>query len=310
MRRSGDIPWGEYRLGLLILAGIGLFLWASIRGGSSLFERRESLRAHFRNVGGLTEGSPVWYRGLEVGSVSKIDILPAGDSSFVEVRFSVKPQAVRSMHADSRARISAINFFGEKFLDLTPGTVGAGAVAHGQLLDTEETPDFDALMQKSEGTLGNFDRLSRDLNLIAAKIRDGKGSLGLLINDPGLHDDLRRMSREMTSLARAMNESQGRASGALVSMAVQLDTLTARVNRGEGSLGLLARDPRLYTSLTGAASGADTTFSLVAGGKGSLGQLVNDKRAYEQITQTLERLNALLLDMQKNPKKYFKVSVF
>jgi hypothetical protein len=37
VKRSGAIPWGEYRLGLLILVGLGLFLWASIRGGASFF---------------------------------------------------------------------------------------------------------------------------------------------------------------------------------------------------------------------------------------------------------------------------------
>ena len=29
MKRSGEIPWGEYRLGMLIFVAMVLFLWAS-----------------------------------------------------------------------------------------------------------------------------------------------------------------------------------------------------------------------------------------------------------------------------------------
>ena len=39
MKRSGEIRWGELRLGLLIFVALAVFLWASIQGGANLFKK-------------------------------------------------------------------------------------------------------------------------------------------------------------------------------------------------------------------------------------------------------------------------------
>jgi phospholipid/cholesterol/gamma-HCH transport system substrate-binding protein len=310
VKRSGDIPWGEYRLGLLIVVGMAIFVWASIRGGSSFFEHRVPLKARFRDVGGLTEGSPVWFRGVEVGSVSHLAILPSGDTSYVEVVLDVRRETLRSLSADSRARIAAINFFGEKFVDLVPGRGGAGTLNPGQMLENEEAVEFSTMMEEGKSAIVHLDQLTTDLDVVVAKVRGGQGSLGLAINDRGLYDDLRRLSRETASLASAMNTTQKRTSQALNGMAERLDSLVARVNRGQGTLGMLARDPSLYTSLAGASAGADTLFGKINANQGSAGRVANDPRLYDELSKSLERLNALLADIQKNPKRYFKFSVF
>lgn len=310
MKRSGDIPFGQWRLGVVIVVGIALFLWASIKGGASFLERRSLLHARFPNVAGLSQGSPVWFRGLEVGSVKTIAIKNVGDSSYVEIGMAVHHETLPSLHADSKARIEAINFFGEKYVDLTPGTGAAGRVAEGALLQTDEAPELADLMEKGKATLAQVDTIARDLAVVTTRLREGRGSLGLMISDRKLYDDLHRMTGEVADLSRDLNTSQRRTAEALGSMAVQIDTLFGRMNRGQGTLGLLAADPRLYESFNGAASSADSVFDLAANGKGSAGRVLNDPKLYDELAKSLERLNAMLLDMQKNPKKYFKFSMF
>lgn len=310
MKRSGDIPFGEWRLGAVIVVGIALFLWASIRGGTSFLEHRSLLHTRFHNVAGLSQGSPVWFRGLEVGSVKTIQIKNEGDSSYVEIGMSVHKENLVSMHSDSKARIEAINFFGEKYVDITPGTSGTSHIAEGAMLRSDEAPELADLMEKGKATLANVDRLTEDLSVVSTRLREGQGSLGLMINDRHLYDDLHRMTGEITSLSHELNGSQRRTSEALNAMAVQMDTLIGRMNRGQGSLGLLAQDPRLYESLNGAASGADTLLGAASSGQGTAGRLLHDAKLYDELAGSLARLNALLLDMQNNPKKYFKFSMF
>jgi len=115
---------------------------------------------------------------------------------------------------------------------------------------------------------------------------------------------------QVTALSRDLNVSQKKAADALAGMAVQLDTLATRMNRGQGTLGLLAADPKLYESFQGAASGADSLLGMAVAGKGSAGRVFHDEKLYDELAASLARLNALLLDIQKNPKKYFKFSVF
>ena len=310
MRRSGHIPWGEFRVGIVIFIGLAIFLWASIRGGSAFFENRTELSVAFRNVDGLTEGSPVWFRGLEVGSVSKIEVQEEGDSSFVAVHLRVRPEIVSNLYGDASARIDAINFFGEKYVDLMPGSIGTGSYDPSVPLVSEEPVRFGSIVQSGEAGLEDLRQAVADLSDILAQVRRGEGSLGRLVADRGFHDDMRRFLQETATLARSLDESQKQTAEALTAAATRLDTLLATVNRGEGTLGLLARDPSLYQSMAGASAGADTVFGRVAAGEGSVGKAFSDEQAYLEFTRTLERVNKLLEDIQKNPKKYFKFSVF
>jgi phospholipid/cholesterol/gamma-HCH transport system substrate-binding protein len=310
VRRSGDIPFGQWRLGVVIVVGVAIFLWASIKGGASFLEHRSLLHARFTNVSGLTQGSPVWFRGLEVGSVKTIRIKNEGDSSYVEIGMSVHKETLQSMHSDSKVRIEAINFFGEKYVDISPGTSGSPRVSAGAMLQTDTTPELADLLEKGKTTLNSVDQITEDLAVVTKQLREGKGSLGLMINDRRLYDDLHHMTAEIASLSHELNSSQRRTSDALNAMAVQIDTLVGRLNRGQGTLGLLAQDPRLYESLNGTASGADTLLAMTAAGQGSAGRVFHDPKLYDELSGSLERLNALLLDIQKNPKKYFKFSLF
>jgi phospholipid/cholesterol/gamma-HCH transport system substrate-binding protein len=308
VRRSGHIPWGEYRLGLVILVGVGLFLWASIRGGASFLERRAELATSFQNVAGLTEGSPVWFLGVEIGAVKKLEIRP-GDSSSVHVRLSVKREILPALGENATARIAAINFFGEKYVDLVPGLPGGPRLREHQELRSVETPGFDQLVTRGQVTVGRLDTLLTDLQVVSGRLRDGQGSLGLMLTERGLHDDFRRLSRDVSQLSVGLDASQRRTSRALVSLATALDTLASRMNRGEGTLGLLARDARLYAAFSGVAESADSIFSLAAG-EGSVGSALRDKRMYEEMSATLKSIHEILDDIRRDPKKYFKVSIF
>lgn len=310
MKRSGHIRWGEFRIGLVVFAGLVIFLWASIRGGSALFERRTMLSAVFQNVSGLTSGSPIWFRGFEVGTVGGIDVEGEGDSSYVRVALSVKPEVVQLLRADARARIDAINFFGEKFVDLVPGRPEAGPFDPSRPIQTEDPSDFGALVRSGERGVEDLKSAAADLSAILEHVRKGEGTLGRMVVDRGFHDDMRQFLHDAAALSRSLDASQGETATALASAASRLDTLLARVNRGEGSLGLLARDPRLYRSLAGASAGADTVFAGLAAGRGTLGKALEDDKAYDEMAQTLERMNELLLDIQRNPKKYFRFSAF
>src|SRR6187551_3450425 len=112
MKRSGEIRWGELRLGLLIFVAMAIFLWASIQGGSSLFKKEYTLHSRFTNVQGVVSGAPIWFQGVEA------------------VTFKVNPKVFPLIRRNSRVRIQALNVFGEKFIEVTPGTRESPHVAN------------------------------------------------------------------------------------------------------------------------------------------------------------------------------------
>jgi phospholipid/cholesterol/gamma-HCH transport system substrate-binding protein len=310
MRRSGDIRWGELRLGLLIFLALGLFLWASIQGGTSLFRKETKLYSSFANVQGVVSGAAIWFQGVEVGSVKSLDILNAGDSSHVLVTFVVKNDIVKYVRRDSRVRIQALNVFGEKFMEVTPGTHSAAQVQNGDTLASDPPTDIAALMAKGEGIVASLDTLATDLKFVMARVRRGEGTLGRLSTSDELYVQLASTVREARSLTTHLDASQAEMRHSLVTVTGRLDALLARVDRGEGTLGKLANDDRVYDHLASASARLDSALGRVERGEGSVGKLSTDEKLYENLEQSLGRLDALLKDIQKDPKKYFKFSVF
>jgi phospholipid/cholesterol/gamma-HCH transport system substrate-binding protein len=56
--------------------------------------------------------------------------------------------------------------------------------------------------------------------------------------------------------------------------------------------------------------GADTLMTRLSEGTGTLGMLMADSALYHEATLTVIQLRELLADIQANPRKYFKFSVF
>jgi phospholipid/cholesterol/gamma-HCH transport system substrate-binding protein len=310
MKRSGDIKWGELRLGLLIFLAMGLFLWASIQGGTSLFKKQTKLHSLFSNVQGVVAGAAIWFQGVEVGTVKELEIVTAGDSSHVVVTFLVNQKVVPYIRRDSRVRIQALNVFGEKFMEVTPGSQHAAQVENGDTLVSDPPTDIAALMAKGEGIVANLDSMVMDLKFATARVRRGEGTIGRLATDDRLYVELHRTVSEARNLTTHLDASQTEMRRALVSTTGRIDSLLARMDRGEGTLGRMAKDPALYDQLASASARFDTALARIEKGEGNLGKLSKDDDLYENLEQSLGRLNSLLLDIQKDPKKYFKFSVF
>ena len=310
MKRSGEIRWGELRLGLLIFVAMVLFLWASIQGGSSLFKKQYVLHSKFPNVQGMVSGAPIWYQGVEVGTVKSLDFIPAGDSSKVRVTFKVDDRVWPLIRRDSRVRIQALNLFGEKFIEITPGSPGSPHVADNDTLPSDKPTDIAELMASGQGIVDQLSATTKDLQFVMAKIRRGEGTLGRLTSSDEVYVALNRTIHNAETLTIHLDRSQDDMRASLLSLTGTLDSLAKRLERGEGTLGRLAQDPALFDNLTSASARIDSTLGRIEKGEGNLGRLSRDDKLYENLEQSLGRLNAMLTDMQRNPKKYFSFSVF
>jgi phospholipid/cholesterol/gamma-HCH transport system substrate-binding protein len=310
MKRSGEIRWGELRVGLLIFVAMVLFLWASIQGGTSLFKKQYILHSKFPNVQGVVSGAPIWYQGVEVGTVKSLDFIPSGDSSKVRVTFKVDDRVWPLIRRDSRVRIQALNLFGEKFIEVTPGSPSSPHVADNDTLPSDKPADIAEMMASGQGIVDQLSAVTKDLQFVMAKVRRGEGTLGRLTGSDEVYVALHRTIRNAETLTIHLDQSQVEMRASLLSLTGTLDSLAKRMERGEGSLGKLAQDPALFDNLTSASARIDSTLGRIDKGEGNLGKLSRDEKLYENLEQSLGRLNAMLTDMQRNPKKYFSFSVF
>lgn len=109
--------------------------------------------------------------------------------------------------------ISAI--FDKKRTDIEASIEHAREVlANMDTLSTRNKPRVDSVLAGLDRSVSEFEALNRDLNKtnhqlnqILTKINNGEGSLGKMVNDPGLYDNLESLSKEMNALVKNINEN-------------------------------------------------------------------------------------------------------
>ena len=198
-----------------------------------LWEEHVEYRAVFKNVGGLKVGSEVRLAGVTVGNVKSMVIDHQGH---IIVTFEVVGKYRSQIRQDSRATIGFQGLLGDKSLDLTPGsTTQPEIVAKGQVTSiepfditemfTKVAPSLERVQKLLDNLIdisetlakpdSGFNKSIDEVAQIISKINKGKGSLGQLLNDPGLYRDSAQAVANVRKVTTALEGNKG-ALGALI----------------------------------------------------------------------------------------------
>jgi phospholipid/cholesterol/gamma-HCH transport system substrate-binding protein len=122
---------------------------------------------------------------------------------------------------------------------------------------------------------------------MATQLDEGKGTIGKLLKDE--------------TLANNLNQSVANA-----------DKLLADINAGKGGLGMIAKDPQFAAKLRDTVDKLDSVLNRVDSGQGTIGQLVVNPSLYNNLDQSLTETRGLVAAIRENPKKYltFHVKIF
>ncbi len=199
----------ETIVGIFVVASMAvlLIMVLIIARQEGLFQKYVEYRAIFKNVSGLKVGSEVHLAGVTVGNVRAITISPEGSTL---VTFSVVQKYSDRVRADSQASIGYMGLLGEKSLDLTAGSINQPVIPPEGWVAAIEPLDITHLLAKAgpsledlQKTLHNlaeitggmgkpgsdFAKIMEQVKQIATKINEGKGTLGMLVNDPSLYKE-------------------------------------------------------------------------------------------------------------------------
>lgn len=188
----------KIRTGIFAIAGlvICLALIFIIGNQKNLFRSTLPLQINYRTVAGLQEGSFVRFAGINVGTVDLIEIM---NDTTVRVMISVRKKVQPFIRTDSHASISNDGLMGDKLIQIGPGTVDSPMVVANGLLLAVNPFDMDKIMAKAEkvwmrieSIVENIDTISGNLSSIFGKVNTGKGTLGKLLNNEKLANDLQQ----------------------------------------------------------------------------------------------------------------------
>ena len=319
MKRATFITWEQLRVGALIVVGLLILTVAVVQLGNAanLFSSRYELIAFLGSANGLRVGGQVTIAGQIAGTVTSIDFLPPdGDTTRnlivkVEIDERLKPQ----VRADSKGKLRTLGLLGDKVFDISVGTPRYQVLEEGDTIAIGSSMDYEAVIAQASGAVDDMVQLTRDLRDISGGIVRGEGTVGQLVTNRALYDELTgTLSRANTMMARLQNPNGS--VGKMLDdpelyynmnrMLASVDTLVKQLNSPDGTLGKLLRDDSLYTNLKGITANADSLVRQLHSGNGTAARMLNDQQLYDQLVKTLTDLNAILEDVRKDPSKYTK----
>lgn len=200
----------KIRLGLFIAGGLLLFVAAIFVIGKqqNLFDPVFRLTTTFYNVSGLQVGNNIRYSGINVGTVDNIFII---NDSTVRVEMMVKKDVKKFIKTDCMVAISSEGLIGDRLLMITQGSADASEVKDGQFLFSTEPVETDAIMASLQITADNAAIISEQLAEIMVKVNSGSGTLGRLIQDSTIAEDLGQTIMYLKKSSKGLNENMNAA---------------------------------------------------------------------------------------------------
>ena len=296
----------EVKTGILAIGAILLFVFGySFLKGTNLFQDSRVFFVKYENVEGLATSAPVTINGLNVGKVN--DIRFADGNGGLVVKFTVDNAFVFSK--SSKVRIYSDGLIGGKslgiFLEYDPKNIAksgdtlSGAI-DGGMLDAV-TKALGPLENRLTSTLISVDSMLLSVNDILDK-------------DTRLH--LKQAIQNLNGTMSSLNGASGKLNTLLANNAgkmdrtfTNLDEMSLNFSKFSDSLAQI-QTGKLVADLQDVIGRFDAIVTGLDNGEGSVGKLLKDEKLYENLEGASKELEKLLEDVRLNPKRYVHVSVF
>jgi phospholipid/cholesterol/gamma-HCH transport system substrate-binding protein len=199
-------PAFKFRLGLFIIVGIALFVLGIFIIGKqkNLFNPVFTLRANFNSVSGLQVGNTIRFSGINIGTVDNIIII---NDSTVKVEMLIKKEVQKFIKEDSYASIGSEGIIGDKVIVISQFHHSNKIVKSGQLIATVEPIETDEIMRSLKITADNAALASADIAGIVSKINKGEGTLGRLIQDKRMAENIDQTIVNMKTSSKKLDEN-------------------------------------------------------------------------------------------------------
>ncbi|MFD2907142.1 MlaD family protein [Flavobacterium ardleyense] len=194
------------KLGLFVFIGLLFFFGIIFLIGrqQNLFSSEIKLTTTFKNASGLKVGNAVRFSGINIGTVKEIEII---NDSTVKVDMSIKDDTKKFIKTNSKASISSEGVIGDKILVISQGSSNLKSVKDGQKIGSFEPVEFSDVLASVKVTAENAELITDELATLLIEINEGEGTLGRLINDESMANNLDATMENLRKSSKGLNEN-------------------------------------------------------------------------------------------------------
>lgn len=285
MNKESGFQW---KLGMFVIIGLVLFIATIYFVGrqQNIFGSTFHLKSNFKSVSGLEVGNNVRFSGINIGTVSDIELVT--DSSVV-VSISIKDEVQQFIKTDAIASIGSDGLMGDKVLTISPGTNSNKSVKDNDIIASRKPIDMEDVMSSVKKSVDNAGIITAQLAQFTYNMNNGKGTLSKLMTDQEFAASLKNT---LANLESSSNE---------------FSSFTTKMNNGKGALSKLVSDEKMGkmvdSTLTNVKTGTKGLNEVIEAAKHNFllrGYFNKQKKAEEKKQQELDEQQEL--EMKKDLK--------
>lgn len=299
----------EVKIGIFAVAMM-LAAWAGIRflKGFDIFSRNSQYYAAYDQINGVQSASPIMMRGVKIGTVTGIAFDPARSDKVV-LRFTIKREY--RIPSDSEAKIFSNGLMGNKAIEITYGSAQTFLQPGDTLRSSRDRDLMDVAGSELDFFKQKVSLLTADLsraldNLNALMEANAQNIGGTLRNLDALTGDMAHVLRAEKENLKSAVENLAKFSDMLGANAGRVDSIVGSVNR----MTLQLSDADFAGKLTRSVGELESLLAKIDAGEGTVGRLIGDPALYDSLTRASGNLAALLADVKQYPGRYVHFSLF
>jgi phospholipid/cholesterol/gamma-HCH transport system substrate-binding protein len=207
----------ELKVGAFVVAAIICLTFIIVSVSSfSFFEKGQKMHVTFGYANGLKKAAPVRLAGVQAGNVKSIDVYTDAGTHSMKVRVDITIDKGIGIPVDSLVSINQLGLLGEKYVEITPGQSGQMMTEGGTFNGVDPVPvekitkRIDSLTSKLEQSIDSinagvlsqkntqaFTETMEGLSGIMTKINKGQGTIGQLVGNPSIYQNLDELSADL-----------------------------------------------------------------------------------------------------------------
>jgi len=290
-------------VGLFVVIGIMIFVVGILTIGSmkKVFSSTISVKTIFDDVNGLKPGNNIWYSGVKIGTVKTIRFL---ENSRVEVMLNIEEKSQEFIRKNAKAKVSTDGLIGNKIIVIYGGTQKVPSIEDGDELVVEKIESTEEMLAVLSENNKNLLGITSAFKTISKNILAGKGTVGMLLNDERLYNDVdqtlaalkkasvnaQQLTASLSSYSEKLTQKGGLANDFATDTVIMKDLrgTISRLNETVGSANVMVNNLK--------TASADLNSNTTS----PIGVLLHDEKTAANLKGTLENLESSTEKLDEN----------
>ncbi|MCQ2194666.1 MAG: MlaD family protein [Paludibacteraceae bacterium] len=289
----------EFQIGALVIATVAvLFFGVNYLKGVNVFNPSNYYYAKFDRVNGLLESSSVTVQGVKLGVVKSINY------NFNNVNDGVV--VVLSVDDELRIPVGSSAVLTSGLLGGADVSISMKQTAPGQFYKPGDT--IPAIMDEGPMSAVQAEIMPR-IQSIIPQLDSLILSLRMITEDNSIQKTLGNINRLTANLEHASVSLNTMMSKDVPLILGNVNTITTDFSKVSTNLSRIDFASTMG-KMDATLSNLQTITNKVNSGEGTVGLLLNDRTLYDNLANTAGSANTLLVDLKANPRRYVHFSMF